>query len=47
MPGRPLAMDKETKLGVAFQRFARDLSGTAEHVEAPSGMLGRLSWRRA
>jgi pilus assembly protein CpaE len=45
--GRPLAMDRDSKLGVAFQRFARDLSGVAEHVEPPSGMLGRLSWRRA
>jgi hypothetical protein len=40
-------MDRESKLGIAFQRFARDLSGVAEHVEPPSGMLGRLSWRRA
>jgi pilus assembly protein CpaE len=45
--GRPLAMDRDSKLGVAFQKFARDLAGVAEHVEPPSGMLGRLSWRRA
>ena len=46
--GRPLAMDRESKLGIAFQRFARDLAGVAkEHTEKPSGMLGRLAWRRA
>ena len=46
--GRPLAMDRESKLGMAFARFARDLAGVAkEQVEKPSGMLGRLAWRRA
>jgi Flp pilus assembly CpaE family ATPase len=46
--GRPLAMDRESKLGIAFARFARDLAGVAkEQVEKPSGMLGRLAWRRA
>jgi len=46
--GRPLAMDRESKLGLAFQRFAKDLAGVAkEQVERPSGVLGRLAWRRA
>jgi pilus assembly protein CpaE len=46
--GRPLAMDRESKLGLAFQRFAKDLAGMAkEQVERPSGVLGRLAWRRA
>jgi len=46
--GRPLAMDRESKLGQAFQRFAKDLAGVAkEQVERPSGVLGRLAWRRA
>jgi len=46
--GRPVALDKESKLGSAFQKFAKDLAGVAkERVERPSGMLGRLTWRRA
>ncbi|NOT27191.1 MAG: AAA family ATPase [Acidobacteria bacterium] len=46
--GRPLAMDRESKLGMAFESFAKDLAGVAkEQVERPSGVLGRLAWRRA
>lgn len=45
--GRPLAMDRQTTLGLAFRRVARDLSGVAERLEPPSGTLGLLSWRRA
>lgn len=46
--GRPVALDKESRLGSAFQKFAKELAGVAkERVERPSGMLGRLAWRRA
>ena len=46
--GQPLVMDKETKLGLAFRKFARDLAGVAkEPVERPAGMLGLMAWRRA
>jgi Flp pilus assembly CpaE family ATPase len=46
--GRPLAMDRESRLGLAYQKFASELAGVAtEHVERPTGMLGRLAWRRA
>jgi len=41
-------MDRDSKLGQAFQRFAKDLAGIAkEPAERPSGVLGRLAWRRA
>lgn len=44
--GRPLAMDRDNKLGQALQRFARDLAGVPkEKVERSSGVLG-LAWRR-
>jgi Flp pilus assembly CpaE family ATPase len=46
--GRPLAMDRENKLGLAFQGFAKDLTGVAhDRDERQTGMLGRLAWRRA
>jgi pilus assembly protein CpaE len=46
--GRPLAMDRENKLGLAFQGFAKDLAGVAqERDDRQSSVLGRLAWRRA
>ena len=46
--GRPIVLDGETKLAGAFRAFARDLAGIVkEEAERPSGMLGRIAWRRA
>jgi pilus assembly protein CpaE len=46
--GRPVVLDKESRLAAAFLAFARDLAGIVkERVERPSGVLGRLAWRRA
>jgi pilus assembly protein CpaE len=46
--GRPVVLDTDTKLGSAFKALARDLAGIVkERTERPSGMLGRLAWRRA
>ena len=46
--GRPVVMDTDTKLGSALRALARDLAGVVkEPVERPTGVLGRLAWRRA
>ena len=46
--GRPVVLDKESRLGTAFLGFARDLAGIVkERAERPSSVLGRLAWRRA
>ena len=46
--GRPIVMDKDSKLARAFISFARDLAGIMkERAERPAGVLGRLAWRRA
>jgi pilus assembly protein CpaE len=46
--GRPVALDKDNRLGSAFRTVAKDLAGILkERVERPAGMLGRLAWRRA
>jgi pilus assembly protein CpaE len=46
--GRPVVMDTDTKLGSALRALARDLAGVVkERVERPTGVLGRLAWRRA
>jgi pilus assembly protein CpaE len=46
--GRPVVLDKESRLASAFVSFARDLAGIVkERPEKPTGMLGRLAWRRA
>jgi Flp pilus assembly CpaE family ATPase len=46
--GRPVVLE-EGRLGTALQKMAKDLAGGAvkERKERPSGVLGRLSWRRA
>ena len=46
--GRPVVLDKDGRLGSAFQAFARDLAGVVkERAERQGGMLARLAWRRA
>jgi Flp pilus assembly CpaE family ATPase len=46
--GRPIVLDKESRLGAAFVGFARDLAGIVkDRTERPSSVLGRLAWRRA
>jgi pilus assembly protein CpaE len=46
--GRPIVLDKESRLASAFVSFARDLAGIVkERPEKPTGVLGRLAWRRA
>ena len=46
--GRPLVLDMESRLAKALSAFAKDLAGVAkERSERPSGVLGRLAWRRA
>ena len=46
--GRPLVLDTESRLAKALVAFAKDLAGVAkERAERPSGVLGRLAWRRA
>jgi septum formation inhibitor-activating ATPase MinD len=46
--GRPLVLEKESRLGTAFLGFARDLAGIVkERAEKQAGVLGRLAWRRA
>ncbi|MGH9256407.1 MAG: AAA family ATPase [Vicinamibacterales bacterium] len=46
--GRPVVLDMESRLAKAFAAFAKDLAGvTKERVARPSGVLGRLAWRRA
>ena len=46
--GRPIVLDKESRLGAAFVAFARDLAGIVkERPERSAGVLGRLAWRRA
>jgi pilus assembly protein CpaE len=46
--GRPLVLDMESRLAKALSAFAKDLAGVAkERAERPSGVLGRLAWRRA
>ena len=46
--GRPIVLDMDSKLAKALANFARDLAGVErEHAEKPSGVLGRLAWRRA
>ena len=46
--GRPLVLDMESRLAKALSAFAKDLAGVAkERAERPTGMLGRLAWRRA
>jgi pilus assembly protein CpaE len=46
--GRPLVLDIDSRLAKALAAFAKDLAGVAkERAEKPSGMLGRLAWRRA
>jgi pilus assembly protein CpaE len=46
--GRPLVLDMESRLAKALSAFAKDLAGVAkDRAERPSGVLGRLAWRRA
>jgi pilus assembly protein CpaE len=46
--GRPVVLDKESRLGTSFLGFARDIAGIVkERAERPSSVLGRLAWRRA
>jgi pilus assembly protein CpaE len=46
--GKPVVLEKESRLGSAFLAFARDLAGIVkERAERPSSVLGRLAWRRA
>lgn len=46
--GRPVVLDKDSRLATAFSRFARDLAGIVKpRDERPAGVLGRLAWRRA
>ena len=46
--GRPLVLDMESRLAKALSAFAKDLAGVAkDRSERPSGVLGRLAWRRA
>jgi pilus assembly protein CpaE len=46
--GRPLVLDMESRLAKSLSAFAKDLAGIAkERSERPSGVLGRLAWRRA
>jgi pilus assembly protein CpaE len=46
--GRPVVLDTESRLAKAFAIFAKDLAGVVKpRVERPSGVLGRLTWRRA
>lgn len=46
--GRPVVLDKESRLARAFVTLAKDLAGIVkEHVARPSGVLGRLAWRRS
>jgi pilus assembly protein CpaE len=46
--GRPLVLDMDSRLAKAMAGFAKDLAGVAkERSERPSGVLGRLAWRRA
>ena len=46
--GRPVVIDMDSKLAKALANFARDLAGVEkERAEKPSGVLGRLAWRRA
>ena len=46
--GRPLVLDMESRLAKALAAFAKDLAGVVkERSERPSGVLGRLAWRRA
>jgi pilus assembly protein CpaE len=46
--GRPLVLDMESRLAKALSAFAKDLAGVVkERAERPSGVLGRLAWRRA
>jgi Flp pilus assembly CpaE family ATPase len=46
--GRPIALDKDKKLGRAFNGFAGELAGVAKAARpAGGGMLSRLALRRA
>ena len=46
--GRPVVLDKDSRLAKAFAAFAKDIAGVVkERVERPSGVFGRLAWRRA
>ena len=46
--GRPVVLDMESRLAKALNTFAKDLAGVVkERAERPSGVLGRLAWRRA
>lgn len=46
--GRPVVLDKESRLARAFVTLAKDLAGIVkEQVARPSGVLGRLAWRRS
>jgi Flp pilus assembly CpaE family ATPase len=46
--GRPVVLDMESRLAKAFATFAKDLAGVVkERAVRPSGVLGRLAWRRA
>ena len=46
--GRPVVLDMESRLAKALNAFAKDLAGVVkERAPRPSGMLGRLAWRRA
>jgi pilus assembly protein CpaE len=46
--GHPLVLDTESRLAKALVAFAKDLTGVVkERAERPSGVLGRLAWRRA
>jgi len=45
--GRPVVLDKESRLARAFVTLAKDLAGIVkERVARPSSVLGRLAWRR-
>jgi pilus assembly protein CpaE len=46
--GRPVAMERDQRLARAIRAFAADIAGVTKPApEPPSGMLGRLAWRRA
>jgi pilus assembly protein CpaE len=46
--GKPVVLDKESRLAKALAAFAKDIAGVVkERAERPAGVLGRLAWRRA
>jgi hypothetical protein len=43
-----VVLNRDSRLATSFNGFARELAGIVkERAEKPSGVLGRLAWRRA